>query len=68
MTADSVDPRTLPEVIYVSMAEGRTKTANLRREPRTALEVTSPDGWSWAQGCVPRQGSSAPRAMWASIT
>ena len=35
-------------VIYVSMTEGRAKTANLRRNPRAALEVTSPDGWAWA--------------------
>ncbi len=35
-------------VIYVSMIEGRAKTANLRRDPRAALEVTSPDGWAWA--------------------
>ena len=34
--------------IYVSMTEGRAKTANLRRDPRAALEVTSGDGWSWA--------------------
>ncbi|MEV4362247.1 PPOX class F420-dependent oxidoreductase [Nonomuraea sp. NPDC004186] len=36
------------EIVYVSMTEGRAKTANLRRDPRAALEVTSPDGWSWA--------------------
>lgn len=36
------------EVIYVSMTEGRAKTANLRRDPRAALEVTSTDGWGWA--------------------
>jgi len=35
-------------VIYVSMTDGRAKTANLRRDPRAALEVTSADGWSWA--------------------
>jgi PPOX class probable F420-dependent enzyme len=35
-------------VLYVSMTEGRAKTANLRRDPRAALEVTSPDGWAWA--------------------
>lgn len=35
-------------VIYVSMTEGRAKTANLRRDPRAALEVTSGDGWAWA--------------------
>ncbi|MDL9938824.1 PPOX class F420-dependent oxidoreductase [Gordonia sp. ABSL1-1] len=34
--------------ILVSMTEGRAKTANLRREPRAALEVTGPDGYSWA--------------------
>ena len=35
-------------IIYVSMTEGRAKTANLRRDPRAALEVTSPDGLAWA--------------------
>ncbi|WP_223256777.1 PPOX class F420-dependent oxidoreductase [Micromonospora endophytica] len=35
-------------VIFVSMTEGRAKTANLRRDPRATLEVTSPDGWAWA--------------------
>jgi len=35
-------------VIYVSMTEGRAKTANLRRDPRATLEVTSSDGWAWA--------------------
>src|SRR5260370_42577447 len=35
-------------VIYVSMTEGRAKTANLRRDPRAALEVTSSDGGAWA--------------------
>jgi PPOX class probable F420-dependent enzyme len=34
--------------LYVSMTEGRAKTANLRRDPRAALEVTSADGWGWA--------------------
>jgi PPOX class probable F420-dependent enzyme len=34
--------------IYVSITEGRAKTANLRRDPRAALEVTRPDGWAWA--------------------
>lgn len=36
------------DTVYISTAEGRAKTANLRRDPRAALEVTSPDGWSWA--------------------
>jgi len=45
-------------VIYVSMTEGRAKTANLRRDPRAALEVTSSDGWAWAtaEGAVTLKG------------
>ncbi|MFK4065996.1 PPOX class F420-dependent oxidoreductase [Streptomyces sp. NPDC029674] len=35
-------------VLHVSMTEGRAKTVNLRRDPRATLEVTSPDGRSWA--------------------
>ncbi|MBH5336430.1 PPOX class F420-dependent oxidoreductase [Streptomyces pactum] len=35
-------------VVHVSMTEGRAKTANLRRDPRATLQVTSADGWSWA--------------------
>ena len=44
--------------IYVSMTEGRAKTANLRRDPRAALEVTSADGWAWAtaEGAVTLTG------------
>ncbi len=34
--------------IYVSITDGRAKTANLRRDPRAALEVTRADGWAWA--------------------
>ena len=47
--------------IYVSMTEGRAKTANLRRDPRAALEVTSGDGWSWAtaEGTVTLIGPGA---------
>jgi PPOX class probable F420-dependent enzyme len=36
------------DVVRVSMTDGRAKTANLRRDPRAALEVTSQDGWAWA--------------------
>ena len=48
-------------VIYVSMTEGRAKTANLRRDPRAALEVTSSDGWAWAtaEGQVTLTGPGA---------
>jgi PPOX class probable F420-dependent enzyme len=35
-------------VIRVSTVEGTAKLANLRRDPRAALEVTSSDGWEWA--------------------
>ena len=48
-------------VIYVSMTDGRAKTANLRRDPRAALEVTSADGWAWAtaEGSVTLTGPGA---------
>jgi PPOX class probable F420-dependent enzyme len=48
-------------VIYVSMTEGRAKTANLRRDPRAVLEVTSSDGWAWAtaEGTVILTGPGA---------
>ncbi|MFI6485637.1 PPOX class F420-dependent oxidoreductase [Nonomuraea sp. NPDC050663] len=35
-------------ILHVSMTEGRAKTANLRRDPRATLTVTSADGWEWA--------------------
>ena len=46
------------DLIYVSITEGRAKTANLRRDPRAVLEVTSPDGWAWAtaEGAVTLTG------------
>jgi PPOX class probable F420-dependent enzyme len=34
-------------VFRVSLTDGRAKTANLRRDPRAALEVTSPDLWQY---------------------
>jgi PPOX class probable F420-dependent enzyme len=45
-------------IIYVSITEGRAKTANLRRDPRAALEVTRSDGWAWAtaEGAVTLTG------------
>ncbi|WP_344337917.1 PPOX class F420-dependent oxidoreductase [Kitasatospora putterlickiae] len=48
------------ERLYVSMTEGRAKTANLRRDPRAALEVTRADGWAWAtaEGTVTLIGPS----------
>ena len=36
------------DVIYVSTSDGTAKAANLRRDPRAALVVTSPDGGAWA--------------------
>jgi PPOX class probable F420-dependent enzyme len=35
-------------VIRVSTTDRTAKVANLRRDPRAALEVTSEDGWKWA--------------------
>ncbi|EGD55035.1 PPOX class F420-dependent oxidoreductase [Gordonia neofelifaecis] len=48
------------DLIHVSMTEGRAKTANLRRDPRAAIEFTSPDGYSWAtaEGGVTLTGPS----------
>ncbi|MFI6288433.1 PPOX class F420-dependent oxidoreductase [Streptomyces sp. NPDC051018] len=41
-------------VIRVSTTDGTAKVANLRRDPRAALEVTSQDGreWATAEGTV----------------
>ncbi|HWO62225.1 MAG TPA: PPOX class F420-dependent oxidoreductase, partial [Umezawaea sp.] len=35
-------------VVLVSTSAGTAKVANLRRDPRAALEGTSADGWEWA--------------------
>lgn len=35
-------------VVRVSITDSRAKTANLRRDPRVSLHVTSPDFWSYA--------------------
>lgn len=50
-------------LILVSMTEGRAKTANLRRDPRATLEVTSADGWAWAtvEGTATLTGPSTDR-------
>jgi PPOX class probable F420-dependent enzyme len=34
--------------VRVSVVDGRAKVANLLRDPRASLLVTSPDGWSYA--------------------
>ena len=46
--------------ILVSMTDGRAKTKNLRRDPRAAIEFTSPDGYTWAtaEGAVALTGPS----------
>ncbi len=48
-------------VILISTREGLAKTANLRRDPRAALEVTGADGRSWAtaEGTVTLVGPGA---------
>lgn len=45
-------------VIRVSTTQRTAKVANLRRDPRAALEVTSPDGraWATAEGTVTLTG------------
>ena len=44
---DRGDPQAAP-TIRVSVVDGRAKVANLLRDPRASLLVTSPDGWSYA--------------------
>jgi PPOX class probable F420-dependent enzyme len=34
-------------LIRVSVIDGRAKVANLRRDPRASLHVSSEDGWRW---------------------
>lgn len=34
-------------VVRISVTDTRAKTANLRRDPRVSLHVTSPDFWSY---------------------
>ncbi|WP_433269051.1 PPOX class F420-dependent oxidoreductase [Actinosynnema sp. CS-041913] len=48
-------------VIRISTTERTAKIANLRRDPRAALEVTSTDGWAWAtaEGTVALVGPGA---------
>jgi PPOX class probable F420-dependent enzyme len=48
-------------VVYVSTAAGLAKTANLRRDPRASLAVTSADGRSWvtAEGTATLIGPGA---------
>ena len=43
---DSSDPAA--PTVRVSVVDGRAKVANLLRDPRGSLLVTSPDGWSYA--------------------
>ena len=35
------------DVIRISVTDGRAKTANLRRDPRASVHVTSDDFWSY---------------------
>ena len=43
---DRSDPAT--PTVRVSVVDGRAKVANLVRDPRGSLMVTSPEGWSYA--------------------
>ena len=43
---DRSDPAT--PTVRVSVVDGRAKVANLLRDPRGSLMVTSPEGWSYA--------------------
>lgn len=49
------------EEILISTREGLAKTANLRRDPRASINVTSSDGrtWATAEGSVTVTGPGA---------
>jgi len=53
------DPAT--RTARISTTDGRAKTANLRRDPRAGLYVTSPDFWSYvvAEGTAELSGVAA---------
>ncbi|WP_182348171.1 PPOX class F420-dependent oxidoreductase [Tomitella gaofuii] len=36
------------QIFEVSVTDTRAKTTNLRRDPRVSLQVSAPDGWSYA--------------------
>lgn len=36
------------DMLHVSVTDDRAKTANLRRDPRVAMQVSSSDFWRWA--------------------
>ncbi|GGG22005.1 PPOX class F420-dependent enzyme [Rhodococcoides trifolii] len=48
-------------VVLISVTDGRAKTKNLRRDPRASVEVTGPNGRSWAtaEGTVTLIGPSS---------
>src|SRR5690349_9331545 len=47
LSPDTPDTPEAP-VVRVSVVDGRAKVANLLRDPRASLLVTSQDGWSYA--------------------
>ena len=47
-TAGATAGSTAGPMIRVSVVDGRAKVANLLRDPRASLLVTSSDGWSYA--------------------
>ncbi len=45
--ASNIVYATFDGAVHVSVTDGRAKTVNLRRDPRAALHVTSPDFGRW---------------------
>lgn len=48
MITYAVDTSSPVPVVGISVTDDRAKVANLRRDPRASLLVTSKDGWSYA--------------------
>ena len=52
--------------VRVSVTQDRAKTRNLRRDPRAALHVSTPDGSAWAAVEGQAVLSPVPTARWCT--
>lgn len=45
--ASNIGYATFDGAVHISVTDSRVKTANVRRDPRASLHVSSQDFWSW---------------------